>query len=579
MNSSSPGDRDLTEPPRQLSGCTINNIERIFLEHCNAGRFAEAVNTARLWVSDHPGNGHGWQALGMALKQQGANEAALEAMEKARELLPNDAAVHHNLGFILKDLGRVSEAEAEYHLAIQLKWDFVETHNSLGGLLFELGRLREAETSYRLALQIKPDLTEVYGNLGATLYAQGRLDEAEVCYRQVLRIIPNHPQTLVNLASLLSKLGNYDESIAILKFLTAKHPEWSVVWSNLADVMADAGLHGELRKIANEAVLQHPKLLGPRLAVSGLLLMEHEANQALKILLEEQSLYAPGSKDRSRFRALLFIAVAGWLLGRRDLVDGPIRMFFQQCRPANRAEYNLALFARYLATLMKSCDSFCIPGLKDRVLLVVGDSHALGVCGQRIATDSWHGTVHSRLIMGCKAFHLASTGDNKYKYSLRKALIDVPPTAPVLLCLGEIDCRLDEGILLAYKNGKISNIDESIGGLVNGYISFVESIARPLQLTLGYQGIPAPHLEWGGIGETDKEQLVFVIKRFNHHLQRRCEVEGRVFVDVYSLTADTTNGLSNGRWHIDSHHLFPSYLNEIGVAAMFQPPMQDEVSR
>jgi len=73
------------------------------------------------------------------------------------------------LGNILKELGKLEEAETSYRKAITLKPDFAEAHNNLGIILKELGKLEEAETSYRKAITLKPDFAEAHNNLEITL--------------------------------------------------------------------------------------------------------------------------------------------------------------------------------------------------------------------------------------------------------------------------------------------------------------------------------------------------------------------------------------------------------------------------
>ncbi len=56
-----------------------------------------------------------------------------------------------------------------YHRAVELKPDFAEAHNNLGNVLKDQGKLAEAEACYRRALELKPDVAEVHNNLGAAL--------------------------------------------------------------------------------------------------------------------------------------------------------------------------------------------------------------------------------------------------------------------------------------------------------------------------------------------------------------------------------------------------------------------------
>ena len=61
----------------------------------------------------------------------------------------NDPRVFSNYGDILKNLGKLQEAEISTRKAIELKPEFAVAHSNLGTILRELGKLQDAELSYR----------------------------------------------------------------------------------------------------------------------------------------------------------------------------------------------------------------------------------------------------------------------------------------------------------------------------------------------------------------------------------------------------------------------------------------------
>jgi predicted O-linked N-acetylglucosamine transferase (SPINDLY family) len=135
----------------------------------NHGQFAEAEAFALKVTRHYPRFGFAWKVLGAALKSQGRNEASLEPMRKAAELLPGDPQALTNLGVTLKELGRLLEAETCYQRALKINPGYAEAHSTLGNILKDLGRLDEATASYRRALEINPDYIDALGNMLATL--------------------------------------------------------------------------------------------------------------------------------------------------------------------------------------------------------------------------------------------------------------------------------------------------------------------------------------------------------------------------------------------------------------------------
>ena len=82
------------------------------------------------------------------------------------------------MGILLKEQGRIKEAEASYAQAIKQKPDYAEAHYNLGVLLQEEERLDEAETSYNHALALKPDFTDALQNRWMMLFRQKRYEIA-----------------------------------------------------------------------------------------------------------------------------------------------------------------------------------------------------------------------------------------------------------------------------------------------------------------------------------------------------------------------------------------------------------------
>ena len=92
----------------------------------------------------------------------------------------NDYRVFSNYGVILKELGKLQEADVSTRKAIEISPNFAEAHLNLGNILNDLGKLQEAEVSTRKAIELKPDYAEAHSNLGNILRELGKLKEAEV---------------------------------------------------------------------------------------------------------------------------------------------------------------------------------------------------------------------------------------------------------------------------------------------------------------------------------------------------------------------------------------------------------------
>ena len=59
----------------------------------------------------------------------------MQAYDKAIQLNPDYAGAHYNLGIVLRELGKLENAEASLRQAVVLKSDYAEAHNNLSNTL------------------------------------------------------------------------------------------------------------------------------------------------------------------------------------------------------------------------------------------------------------------------------------------------------------------------------------------------------------------------------------------------------------------------------------------------------------
>ncbi len=254
----------------------------------NQGDYGATEHQARELIARFPVHGFAWKVLGVVLKQQGQITESLETMQKAVELLPDDAEAHSNLGVTLMNQGRLTEAVLSYHRALALYPDYIDVHHNLGltlinlaewqeaaecfqrvlalnsdypGVHFNLGRvfqeqgqLSEAEDCYRQILQKRPDTADVHGHLAWVLHWQGRHDEAEASYQQALTINPQDVKAHSNLGLLLQTQGRLQEARQCYENALAIQSEFAEVHNNLGIVFHELGLDNEAENCYQRAL-------------------------------------------------------------------------------------------------------------------------------------------------------------------------------------------------------------------------------------------------------------------------------------------------------------------------------------
>jgi tetratricopeptide (TPR) repeat protein len=151
---------------------------------------------------------------GVALGELKRFDEALASYDQALRIKPGYAGAYHNRGIALQALGRFDEALADCDQALRIKPDYAEAYNNRGNALHALRRFDEALVSYDQALRIKPDYAEAYGNRGSALQELKRLPEGLASYEQALRIKPDYAQAYSNRGFALQVLNRFDEALA-----------------------------------------------------------------------------------------------------------------------------------------------------------------------------------------------------------------------------------------------------------------------------------------------------------------------------------------------------------------------------
>jgi len=152
-----------------------------------------------------------------------------------------DPRIFINFGIILKNDGRLKEAEIITRKAIKLKPDSADAYCNLGNILYDLKNLEKAKESILEAIKLRPKFSEAYFNFANILKDQGKLDEAENVIREAIQIKPSLAMAHCCLSGILQELGNLkDAEIAIRKAIEI-NPNYSIALANLGSILLDLG--------------------------------------------------------------------------------------------------------------------------------------------------------------------------------------------------------------------------------------------------------------------------------------------------------------------------------------------------
>ena len=186
-------ERNIELKPKASAGAHAEAMRRISqaLAMRKDGHPERALHELSQVTLAAPSLAEGHHQLGNVLKSLGRFREAVDSLGKAALLAPNNAAVLFNLGVALLEIKAYPEAANCLRVAVKLEPGRPEGHNILGHALSSAGRCTEAIASFETALRLKPHYAAPLNNLGRALSAQGRSEEAISHYRDALKVAPS----------------------------------------------------------------------------------------------------------------------------------------------------------------------------------------------------------------------------------------------------------------------------------------------------------------------------------------------------------------------------------------------------
>jgi tetratricopeptide (TPR) repeat protein len=166
-------------------------------------------------ISLDPKMGPAYLNLGMTLLASDPASAAA-SLQKATELLPDDARAKFFLGVALERSGKLPEAIAAYETAEAADAQAVDVRLALGHAAATAKRWPDSEKAFRDALGLQPDpndSAEAYLGLSAALIAQQKFDEASKALDAYSQLRPDDAKIRIERANLLAQLGKDDDAL------------------------------------------------------------------------------------------------------------------------------------------------------------------------------------------------------------------------------------------------------------------------------------------------------------------------------------------------------------------------------
>ncbi|MGI9202477.1 MAG: tetratricopeptide repeat protein [Woeseiaceae bacterium] len=168
-----------------------------------AGQFGKAESQYRQVLNADENHVIANNLMGLLCLQTKRLDEAVNHIESALKVMPDDAQAHANLALALKDLGRTDDAARHFHESLKLVPTNPRVYNNLGGLYVEARRVKDAIKCYEQALAIQPAFAEGHYNLGNAFMLLHRYNEASACFQQCLTLKPDFTECQTRLVQAL----------------------------------------------------------------------------------------------------------------------------------------------------------------------------------------------------------------------------------------------------------------------------------------------------------------------------------------------------------------------------------------
>jgi tetratricopeptide (TPR) repeat protein len=175
--------------------------------------YAAAVEYLKTVVELRHDDADAHNYLGLSYLEQGMQEDAADCFLLALHYHPQFPQALYNLALVALRRADLNEAVACLEQAIALMPDYAAAHNNLGYVLCrELGDFERGAEHIRAALRLVPDDPDALCNYSMVLIQEGRSDEALAICDQQLAANPDLHEARLNRAIAMLKLGRFAEA-------------------------------------------------------------------------------------------------------------------------------------------------------------------------------------------------------------------------------------------------------------------------------------------------------------------------------------------------------------------------------
>ena len=182
-------------------------MNKLAQKHILAGEFAEAEALYRQALETEAENPEVLYLLSVALKQQGKYEDALDCLEKAYAISPDERFVLHGLGNAYLQKNDFEKALEYFQREIRIDPNFPQGHAAIAYTQLRQENWQQAEQAARTALRASEEHQPTMVILAAALLEQGKASKAINYFQRVVELDPENGIAMEGLAQAFMNNG------------------------------------------------------------------------------------------------------------------------------------------------------------------------------------------------------------------------------------------------------------------------------------------------------------------------------------------------------------------------------------
>ncbi|MBL8812727.1 MAG: tetratricopeptide repeat protein [Planctomycetaceae bacterium] len=240
---------------------TTAAVQRILEQGVQSHQAGDRTAAARCYLevlATDPENPDAWNLLGVATLQNGDARTAVQHLQTAQQLAPQDSNIAANLSSACLQMKDYPAAEKAVRHALRLDPSNSLAWRHLSSTMRFLGRVPEALQAAERSLELTPSHDDSIAQLGAMQLAAGQLKE---CVRTLERLTGRRrlrPDVLTNLGSARRQLGEFQDAKKLLDEAWEHFPGQVEVLTNRGNALLAVHRPDEALEMFRMALAKQP---------------------------------------------------------------------------------------------------------------------------------------------------------------------------------------------------------------------------------------------------------------------------------------------------------------------------------